>query len=116
MNIDKYLYKTFKQGKYNCWDFAREVWLELTGTDLGAQTPEDSSFTSYNDRALQVANTLTESQKPKEPCLVLLQRSRLEPHIAVYHRGKVLHLTKRGAYYMSLDQLTPGYTSVRYYS
>lgn len=115
MNIDKYLSKTFKYKTYNCYDFVREVWLELTGKDLGAQTPSVSDVQSYTEKALQVANTLERLDQPADPSIVLLQRSRIEPHIGVYVGGKVLHLTRTGAYYMSLSQVTPGYPTVSFY-
>lgn len=113
--VDKYLGKTFKYKTYNCYDFVREVWLELTGTDLGAQTPPTSGIEAYTDKALQVANTLERLESPADPSIVLLQRARLEPHIGVYYSGKVLHLTKTGAYYMPLSQVSTGYPTVTFY-
>jgi hypothetical protein len=112
--VDKYLSKSFKR-TYNCYDFVREIWLELTGVDLGAQTPSTQNVQSYTDKALQVANTLERLDSPQDPSIVLLQRSRLEPHIGVYYSGKILHLTKNGAYYMPLSQVTPGYPTVTFY-
>lgn len=123
--VDKYLSKVFSVRHYTCFDFAREVWLELTGIDLGKQTPDQPLVShgqvtaiqvqEYNTRALQVANTLTRLESPEDPCLVLLQRARLEPHIGVFYNGRVLHLSRSGAYYMPLSQITPGYPSVSYY-
>jgi hypothetical protein len=115
MILDKYLSKRFNYRTYNCYDFVREVWLELTGTDLGAQTPTESGIQVYTEKALQVANTLVSLPSPEDPCIVLLQRARIEPHIGVYTGGKVLHLTKSGAYYMALSQITPGYPTVSFY-
>lgn len=115
MNIDKYLGKTFNYRHYNCYHFVRDVWLELTGVDLGEQAPETLSVESYTEKALQVANTLQRLDRPTDPSIVLLQRSRIEPHIGVYVGGKVLHLTRTGAYYMSLNQVTPGYPTVSFY-
>ncbi len=125
INVDKYLSKTYNIRTYNCFSFAREIWLELTGTDLGKQTPDNpdthqGSVTTlqalqYNHTALQVANTLIRLDSPEDPCLVLLQRARLEPHIGVFYQGRVLHLNRSGAYYVPLGQITPGYPSVSYY-
>jgi hypothetical protein len=115
ISIEKYLDKKFDSSSYNCFNFVRDVWLELTGIDLGDQTPAEAGVEEYNRRALTVANTLTALDGPECPSIVLLQRARLEPHIGVYHKGKVLHLTKRGAYYMALDQVTPGYPKVSFY-
>lgn len=114
-HLDKYLSKTFNHRNYNCYHFVREVWLELTGIDLGDQAPETVSAQSYTEKALQVANTLERLQSPSDPCIVLLQRARIEPHIGVYVDGKVLHLTRTGAYFMTLNQVTPGYPTVSFY-
>jgi hypothetical protein len=115
MNIDKYLSKTFKHKTYNCYDFVREVWLELTGVDLGAQTPSVQNVQSYTEKALQVANTLGRLEQPDDPSIVLFQRARLEPHIGVYMNGRVLHLTRTGAYYVALSQVSAGYPTVTFY-
>jgi hypothetical protein len=115
INIDKYLGKTFRHGKYNCYDFVREIWLELKGVDLGAQTPEEPGVVSYTNKALQVANNLVRLESPEDPSIVLFQRARLEPHIGVYVSGRVLHLNRKGAYYMHLDQVSTGYPTVTFY-
>lgn len=115
ISVDKYLSKSYRTPTYNCFSFAREAWLELTGTDLGDQTPDTHNASEYTLRALQVANTLTRLDCPEDPCLVLLQRKRLEPHIGVFYQGRVLHLNRSGAYYVPLGQITPGYPSVSYY-
>lgn len=114
MRVDKYLLKEYSL-RYNCWDFAREVWSELTGTDLGAQTPEVHTPNSYTDRALKVANTLQKLENVTDPCIVLFQRSRINPHVGVYYKGRVLHLDKNGAQYLPLDQVSAIYTKVTYY-
>lgn len=113
--VDRYLQKEFNAKHYNCFAFVRDIWLELTNVDLGDQTPPEQNISVYNQKALKVANTLTSLSCPQDPCLVLLQRARLEPHIGVHYRGRVLHLSRTGAYYMPLDQVSAGYTQVSYY-
>lgn len=113
--VEKYLLREFNYRAYNCFHFTRDIWLELTGIDLGDQVPAEKSIDTYTDQALKVANTLTSLQHPEDPCIVLLQRQRLEPHVGVYYKGRVLHLNSKGAYYMALDQLTAGYTKVGFY-
>lgn len=114
-SVDKYLNKSFSYKNYNCYHFVRDIWLELTGVDLGDQVPKDPGTEAYNQKALQVANTLTELPSPQDPSIVLFRRARLEPHIGVYLNGKVLHLTRHGAYYMALGQVSAGYPKVTYY-
>lgn len=113
--VDRYLQKTFNYQTYNCYHFVRDVWLELTGIDLGDQVPDQKSSSIYNEKALQVANTLTALDTVQNPSIVLFQRLRVEPHIGVYFDGRVLHLSRHGAYYMPLDQVSAGYTKVSFY-
>lgn len=113
--VNRYLQKEFQYKTYNCFSFARDVWKELTGTDLGDQSSDISGSQQYTDRALKVANTLKSLEKPEDPCIVLFMRSRLEPHIGIYYRGKVLHLSRSGAFHMPLEHVAIGYTQVTFY-
>lgn len=113
--VDRFLQKEFSYRDYNCFHFVRDVWLELTGNDLGDQTPQSPGVDTYNQKALLVANTLLALAMPEDPSIVLLQRDRLEPHVGVFYKGRVLHLNRKGAYYMPLSQVTPGYTTVGFY-
>lgn len=114
-STDKYLSKSFDEKKYNCYDLVREVWVELTGVDLGAQTPETKSVTTYTDKALFVANQLIELPKPENPCIVLMLRSRTIPHIGVYINGKVLHLSRTGTNFVGLSSATASFPTVKFY-
>lgn len=114
--VDRWLDRKFQPGPhgYNCFAFARDVWVELTGVDLGQQTPEHRSAALYQDRALQVANTLQPLEKPASPCLVLLLGARTEPHVGVYYRNKILHLNEKGVYYQPLSDIQ-GNREARFY-
>jgi hypothetical protein len=117
MRVDPWLSKKFVPGRegYNCWAFSREIWLELTGKNLGNQTPARRDPQEYKNKAEEFSQKLQRLESPAEPCLVLFQRPRLEPHIGVYYKGKVLHLTQSGAYYMPLHEVSLGYLSVSFY-
>lgn len=115
IRIDDYLNREFRRHSYNCWDFVRDIWKDLTGVDLGHQTPNDPSVGSYTQRALEVASRLTPLESVEDPCIVLFQRKRLAPHVGVYYRGKVLHMNPRGAEYRALDQVSANFTSVQFY-
>jgi cell wall-associated NlpC family hydrolase len=117
MKIDKWLSKKFVAGRdgYNCWAFARDVWQELTGKDLGNQTPVSSTLQDYNLSAEQFSLELQRLDRPVDPCLVLMQRPRLSPHVGVYFKGKILHLNQSGAFYVPLEQTILSYRTVSYY-
>jgi hypothetical protein len=114
--IDSYLHKQFNDRSYNCFDFVREVWKDLTGKDLGCQTPSVHSVDTYTIQALSVAESLKKHDAPVDPCIVLMLRKRLEPHIGIYDRGRVLHLNRQGAQYADFGHVTAPYTTVQFYT
>lgn len=84
--------RRFDLTTYNCWDLVREVWLRLTGQDLGSLDPRRGK-----QLAVAWAGTrFTQLPGPKEPCIVLMQRDRLMPHVGVLTRGGVLHIKGAG--------------------
>lgn len=113
--VDPWLSKTFSLNTYNCFDFAREVWRELTGVDLGDQVPEPPNIKAYQIQAVKVSNTLKKLTAPANPCIVLFQRSGVEPHIGIFYNGKVLHLNQQGAYYVPLLNVARDYQTVSFY-
>lgn len=113
--INPYLDKQFKDRTYNCYDFVREVWRDLTGVDLGVQTPEVKSVQTYTDKTLFVANQLTELPAIEDPCIVLMLRKRHIPHIGVYVSGRILHLSKTGSQYGNFHTVTASFPTVKFY-
>ena len=108
--------KVFDPKNYNCWHFVREAWKDLTSLDLGDQVPEHRSAESYTLQALKVANTMIKLDKPSCPCLVLMQRKRIEPHVGIFYQNRVLHLNTNGVEYRPLDQVTSKYPQVSFYA
>jgi hypothetical protein len=113
--VDKYLHKEFHPVKYNCFDMVREAWQELTGIDLGSQTPSPESGEAYETRALKVANTLRALPRREDPCIVLMRRKRFEPHVGIFYNGRILHMNSRGAEYREFDQVTAIYSQIDLY-
>lgn len=106
MNTDRYLVKVYDKERYNCWDFVREVWQELTGEDVFTVTPPSVE---------SIAPHFTPIEAPESPCLVLMLRQRCTPHIGVFYNGRVLHMNKRGPEYSPLHSATASFPTVRYY-
>lgn len=115
-NVNLFLDREFNDRRYNCFDFAREVWKSLTGKDLGPQTPSVRSVDTYTIQALSVADTLQRHSEPVDPCIVLMLRKRLEPHIGIYYRGRILHLNRQGAHYADFGHVVAPYTTVQFYT
>jgi hypothetical protein len=119
MNLDDLLLKRFDIRTYNCWDLTREVWLRLTGQDLGS--PELIYFT--RDEFGQVVEAwhdtrFKEIYDPLLPCLVLMLRPRIMPHVGVYlgqRENVMIHITKLGVRVQPVALASMGFTAVRYY-
>lgn len=105
-SVDKYLDRQFNAQTYNCWSFVREVWADLTKSDLGHQTPESAN---------NLICSLCRTPAPTDPCLVLLAKQNQEPHVGIYYQGRLLHLSKTGPEYRPLNQVTLLYKEVQYY-
>lgn len=111
----QYLDRRFSLQDYNCWDFTREVWLDLTGRDLGRRTPEvmtkDALLGRFRDGQLE----FTEIAAPREPCLVLMEQRGAVPHVGVFTRGGLLQLRSTGVSHLPLSSACLGYRNVRYF-
>lgn len=115
VDVDKYLAKSFDLAHYNCWHLLREVWLELTGVDLGDRTPERITTNSLMRRFDTDVPTFQELAAPEDPSMVLMLRRGVIPHVGVYLRGRVLQMTSTGASYMLPEQACLGFDRVRYF-
>lgn len=116
IDTNKYLSRCYDQRFYNCFDFVREIWLELTHIDLECQTRDQCvDPQELNERALHVSTKLSRLSDIADPCLILFQRPRIAPHIGVFMDGKVLHLRERGPMYQPLYQVTPLYPEMSFY-
>ena len=117
-SVDPYLQKRHMGDAYNCLHFARDVWLEHTGKDIGSML--QAIYEVAIDRRVRKGDVIQFERldKPEEPCLVMFRRKfGAPPHIGVYLRGKVLHLTERGARHERLDLAQTGFipSMTRYY-
>jgi hypothetical protein len=115
-STEPYLAWEFDMRTANCWHFAREVWRELTGVLLVDHTPDSLRPEEMTFSAVRQATALRRVALPCEPCLVLMQRLRIEPHVGVYIGRRVLHCTRFGAAYQPLDHVTVGYPTVTFYT
>ena len=108
---------------YNCGHFTREVWLELTGVDLGLRMPERLTREALVNAFVKgesevVGKLIQEIPEPVDPCLVMLQSGRCVPHVGVYTAGALLHLPKDGKVeHRKLDDVMSAgrFTSARFF-
>lgn len=101
MSVDRYLDRSFHPILYNCWHFARDVWRDLTGQDIG---PRPAPPASYERQA-----------GASDPCLALLLPRRGRPHVGVLTGGRLLHLSESGAVHVPLEVAMVGFEEVRFY-
>lgn len=92
ISVDGFLQRKYVEGKYNCYDFVRDVWRELTGVDIGDMARPQMDKEGFEGRWEHVAAKWVRLDALRDPCVVLFQRPRMIPHVGVYMRGKVLHL------------------------
>jgi hypothetical protein len=102
---------------YNCAHYTAELWEALTGSDIrttlcGLMLPAGERIV---DRPT-LAGAFVSVPAPQEPCLVLFRRARAAPHVGVFLRGRVSHLTQSGPIRQVLDVARIGYSSVRFYA
>jgi hypothetical protein len=115
VDVDAYLSRTFDLTRYNCWHFLRDVWMELTGEDLGDRTPERVSAASLIERFDRDVPAFRELPGPTEPSIVLMTRRGAIPHVGAFFGGRILQMTSFGPSYMDPATAAAGFESVRYY-
>lgn len=109
-SVDKYLSYKFKPNEFTCSDFARLIWLDLTGKDIAVAL--QGLLQAHDGRGLRREHVrfFRELAAPISPCLVVMQKPRAPVHIGVYLRGNVLHLPESG------PEFQPPYVAARAHS
>lgn len=113
--IDRFLPRVYDPANYNCAHFVCEVWEAETGQPIGEALAGFLAPRSARVADMRQRSKFTRLERPKSPCLVLMDRPKLAPHVGMYLRGKVLHIQEKGVQYMPLPIATYGYKSVRFY-
>lgn len=118
-SIDQFLDREYHTRDYNCLHFARDVWLHETGEDLQDRMEEMLRIETSDTRTIDQATRRRFRRLkdgPQDPCIVVMKRMRTEPHIGVYVRGRIVHLSEEsGAMHVDPHVATLGYKEVLYY-
>jgi len=104
---------------YNCLDFAREAWLLVAGDgDVKAKLDALSAGVHAEDGRviLSAVRGFRKLDKPVSPCFVVMQRSKMQPHIGVFYNGRVLHLKENGVEYQPVQVARRYFTKIGYYA
>lgn len=115
MSVDRFLNRTYHRDEYNCAHFAAEVWAYETGDDIGAALTGFLAPMRDRQADWSLRRDLRALAFPVSPCLVLMRRPRTTPHVGVYLRDRVLHITESGVVFQPLEIATLGFKVVGFY-
>ncbi len=115
MSIDAFLGKVYHSGKYNCAHFVVDVWEHVTGVNIekvmeGFLLPPKDRFVNKSIRKFFV-----KLDKPAHMSIVLMRRPRVEPHVGLFYKDRVLQIEKNGVSYQPLSIATIGFKKVSFY-
>lgn len=116
-SVDPLLSRT-PRTDYNCLDFATEAWAHLTGDAgvLDRLAALNAGIHAEDGRVvLSAVRGFRKLEQPMSPCFVVMQRSKTQPHIGVYHNGRVLHLKENGVEYQPLAVARRYFTKIGFY-
>jgi hypothetical protein len=114
VSTDRYLDRRYDKRHYNCAHLVCEVWADLRGPDMAEALRGFLCGPSGREARLSDLRRLRFLDTPEEPCVVLLQAPRRAPHVGVWVRGKVLHITERGVFHQRLEIAALGFTRARF--
>lgn len=101
---------------YNCAHFVTDVWLAETGQDISGIMGCFLHLPKDRQAGKNLIHDLKRLDGPQEPCIVLFRRVKATPHVGIFLRKRVLHLTDSGPIRQLLDVARIGYHSVRFYA
>jgi hypothetical protein len=115
MSIDLFFNRVYNKSKYNCAHLVAEVWQHLTGEDIhellaGFLLPPRDRYVKNG-----IQHNFEKLKNPVSPCLVLMRKPKLAPHVGLFYQGRVLHIHEAGVQFQPLDKATRGFTKLSFY-
>lgn len=101
---------------YNCAHFVCDAWEVEAGQDIRPVLHGFLARRGERRATMQLVNAMRRIPAPVGPCVVLFRRVKATPHVGLFIRGRVLHLTDSGPIRQLVDVARIGYHSVRYYA
>lgn len=113
--MKEFFFKTYDAENYHCAHFVCDVWEKETGHSIRNEMfgflfpPKDQVV----DMSLR--SKFKKLSAPKSPCLVLMHGKGIDPHVGIFLRGRVFHMSKKHVEWMPLQIATLGFTKVGFY-
>lgn len=115
MNIDEFFNRQYDEDSYNCAHFVCEVWAKLTGESITDAMRGFLQPAQARQAAFSLRRYFDKLDRPESPCIALMQRPRAAPHVGIYLRGRILHITELGVEFLPADVASRGFVTIKYY-
>lgn len=117
VHSDDYMPRRFDMRTSNCWHLVRDVWRDMTGVDLGDLTPAQTDSCALDDAVWEAAEgpRFVRIEQPRQPCIVLMRRRSEMPHVGVFMRWRLLHMTPKGVLNPWWSDVEREWDSLEYY-
>lgn len=113
-SIDKFLNR-MPSKTYNCLDFVREAWLDMTGDDISERLPGLTVAFAERRGSADRVKGFQRLEQPSNPCIAVFQRKNTTPHMGIYLNGRILHLHGNGVEFQPLVVARQYFRRVAYY-
>ncbi len=114
---DKYFGRKYDAKNYNCAHFVCDVWQDETGKDI--RQAMGGFLAGRGDRRAILADlrAFKRLQAPQSPCIALFQSPRQAPHVGIFLRGRVLHISKeQGVRFDRMEYAALGAKKIGFYT
>lgn len=101
---------------YNCAHYAAELWERETGIDIRPMLGGFLAPLSERVVSAPARHAMRRISAPIDPCLVLFRRGKATPHLGVFLRGRVQHLSHLAPIRQPLDIARLGFRTVSFYA
>ncbi len=115
MSIDCFLDRTYDKRTYNCAHFVSEVWEYLTGVRIDDILKGFLLPPKERHVCPEIRHSFRKLDKPRGLCIVLMQRPRTDPHVGLFYKNKILHITESGPCLVPFEIATLGFKKVWFY-
>jgi hypothetical protein len=115
ISIDKFFGRNYHPREYNCAHFVVDVLEELIQAPIRDQFKEMLTGPADRQAKRYLFNGLVRLKKPVDYSIAVFNSYRTAPHVGIYLRGRILHLSARGVEFQPLEVVSQNYRAYRFY-